>query len=318
MSESPRIKSQDEWLALSTIKGSRIDAWLKDFNVTTPSVGTLVANSGVVFTPGRLLNNQFTVGGGQIISGSVPDGWSTLSVTTLPTQGMFTFGEALKDYQGFALNAGGAERFELSAMNILMHVILDENVVVDSALLEDIVSTTAARRRELKEQTANIEAFEARLRSLVTGTEEQKRIDPGDGSLQKDAYWTRVKGDLQQWFSMSLEDLAVIISVAKATLVYIDRPGRHPRPSTARKVMDLHALGSAAVAALGIERGRSWLATRGLSELRGGGVAQLDRAVTGMLYGRRKSEEATVHQKTVDEFDTQPFEPPENAGARAF
>lgn len=312
MSESSKIKPGHDWLAHATVKGSRIDTWLTDFNAATPSVGRFMANAGITVTPGQLISYPLAVKGGELIS-AIP---GAISVST-PTQGAFNFGEALKDYQVFTLNAGVAGRFELSAMNMLTHVILDENIVVDSALLEEIVSVTAARRRELKEQIANIEAFEARLRSLLTGAEEQKRI-PGDGALEKDAYWTRVKGDLQQWFSMSLEDLADVISIAKATLVYIDRPGRHPRPSTSRKVMDLHALGSAVVSALGVESGRTWLATTGLSELRSGGVALLDRAVSRMLYGRRPSEEATVHAQVVEDFDTQPYAPPKNPEASAF
>jgi hypothetical protein len=235
------------------------------------------------------------------------------------SQTAFAFGEALTDFKAYTVSAGVAERFELSAMNMLTHVILDENVVVNSALLEELTAVTAKRRRELKEQTANIDAFEERIKTLFTGVNEGAPVKiSSNGSIQRDAYWTRVRGDLQRWFCMGLADLADMIGVAKATLVYIDRPGRRPRPSTARKVMDLHAIGSGVVKAWGADRGRDWLSTVGLAQLRDGGVAALDRLVTTTVYGIRKSEESIPYDKQEQDYDTQPFAPTSQTEAEAF
>ena len=336
MSDSPPVPFQME----PTRRGaSAVDESLMKFSTGIPSLSDYLSDAGLLVSTNQpIMGTRFDVSKsilhqgpwdfkksvsyqgmfdfakGVFRSGSSPTEWTVAG--EVPK--VFTYGAALEDYQSFAIGAGGAERFELSAMNMLMHVIVDENVVMNSNLLEEIVATSAARRRELKAQVANIEAFEARLRALWTGFEEAVDDEKPHSTVQRDAYWTRVRGDLQQWFCMGLKDLADVIGVAKATLIYIDRPGRQPRPSTTRKVMDLHAIGVAVLGALGPDRGRDWLSTTGLSCLQQNGVAALDRAAAQMLYRNRRSEDAITYREPEDEIDALPYQPPKQSEARAF
>ncbi len=78
---------------------------------------------------------------------------------------------------------------------------------------------------------------------------------------EPEAYWRRVRDDLQAYFNVNLRDLQRLIGVAYPTLVNLGK--RKPHSSTARAVLQLHALATLVLRSRGESAGREWLATAG-------------------------------------------------------
>lgn len=224
---------------------------------------------------------------------------------------------AITDVKSYLQGARKAGLRVESGLGVLQHVVTDEQIILSRDQIDDVLEQSATRRRELRQEYANIEAFERRFRALAVGSDyDVARHPAADGEHRRQAYWGRVRSELQTWFNVSLEDLANLLGIAKATLIYIDRSGRSPRPSTTRKLMDVHAIASALIANRGNEVGRTWLSRDGLAALRDGGVAALDRAVSAAIYARRRSADPFALDTDFDP-DTAPARRTEME-ARAF
>lgn len=212
-----------------------------------------------------------------------------------------------------------ATRYEASTLAMVMHVIRTERVELTPAEQQEFVKVAADHRSQRRDHDANLAVFDEGPPSQLTRTEGPPEAK-ATATITRDQYWANVRDTLQHWFPLSLTELAAIIGIAKGTLVYITDPSRGPRPSTARKVMDLFSLGQAVVGALGADAGRQWLATNGLAALRTGGVRELDRTVRAKLFARRRSEDAVPVDSHDEDVATQsgPYIAPAKFESEAF
>lgn len=94
-----------------------------------------------------------------------------------------------------------------------------------------------------------------------------------------EAYWRRVRDELQAYFNVNLRDLQPLVKIAYPTLVNLGR--RKPHPNTARMVLQLHTLASHALRLRGNSSGREWLASVGRRTLEQDGIEAFQRLIVG-------------------------------------
>jgi len=227
------------------------------------------------------------------------------------------FRVAADDFRLQLSEATRLSRRAQSAFEMLRRTITIEQVIVPKEDAEDLLAETTSRRKALSAELRNINSFERWVRSALAGIPEPSDTLPAQRVAQQDAFWGKSRSELQNWFTLSLEELSPIVGIAKATLVYIDRPGRSPRPSTLRKLLDLHALAAAVVARMGIDKARSWLSTTGLSALRDGGLSAFDTIVSRLLYSNHRSADSVPHEQGA-EFALPPPKKSSSHSATAF
>ncbi|MGH7757285.1 MAG: hypothetical protein ACREM8_13520, partial [Vulcanimicrobiaceae bacterium] len=222
------------------------------------------------------------------------------------------FDDALQDYISILGQANRSSALSVSAIGMLTHVFEAETQEAADEHLASVQAHIDERRTNIDRERKNIDAFERRFLPVPKS---QTPPSAPSRAAQRAAYWRQLRDDLRTAFSLSLADLAQIAGVSKATLVYIDRPDRVPRPSTAGKLMDLHAVVAAVLDRLGQEQGKLWLRTSGLAELKRGGLTALDASAERLR--RRRSEEALPYVRDESESFADPSGAP-SPEARSF
>lgn len=99
----------------------------------------------------------------------------------------------------------------------------------------------------------------------------------------------RVFKELGGWLHIRDDEVAALAGIARTTARSWLREGREPRPSTARRLYQLHALAAAVAGRLGDEGARLWFAAGDPAPrdlLLEGDLEPVERRVQGLLFQR--------------------------------
>ncbi len=221
-----------------------------------------------------------------------------------------------------------------SQLDVVEHVVSDAGVSSHVLEVADTVLEEGADRA--RAHAANIDRFREQFRVRFTrGSESQpapsevvinRLVDdkpsfqvlrhtetaPGEAvvnTASREDYWGKIRSSLQRWLGLSLEDLAKLLDLSKATIVYINAPDRKVRPMTANKVLNLYGTVVPMVEAKGEEYTRAWFAATGRAALDRGTV-QLEREIRSILArGRINAEAIAISLEPDTDVDEEAPEP---------
>jgi hypothetical protein len=207
-------------------------------------------------------------------------------VPSTPSSSAFL--EALGTLQVGTQSAIRASQLANSTRGVFLHVLSDERVVLDRDQVDELVEEQSRRLHEMARERANIEAFQRNLRAYLGDPQALQPRPPSEGAAPRlgPQYWSRVRDDLQEWFSVGLQPLSELIGVAKGTLLALVQPDRDLRGPTVRKLQAVHSSARAIVQTEG-SRGLTWLRTTGSAVLRDDGLEKFEEAVDRRLLTHR-------------------------------
>jgi DNA-binding XRE family transcriptional regulator len=131
--------------------------------------------------------------------------------------------------------------------------------------------------------------FETKLIHWDAELIQPRRLSKRPANFQSDAF--RAFTELRQWLRLSVPETASLVGVRRTTPNAWERDGREPRPATARRLYQLHALVGSLIRRLGPTAGFAWLhsgSTPPISLLEPkGDIGSFARAIEHVVFGER-------------------------------
>jgi len=93
-----------------------------------------------------------------------------------------------------------------------------------------------------------------------------------------------VRADLQAWFAVSVDDLALMLDLSPTTIVNLGKPGRTVRARTARKIRSVHGLVKELQRVMGAQSALAWARTVGRRLLVDGDLMSFEQFVSTHIF----------------------------------
>lgn len=125
------------------------------------------------------------------------------------------------------------------------------------------------------------------------------------------ARYDNIKMRLQQWFGVSVDELASLLSLSPTTLINLAKPSHVVRPKTVRKMMIVYGLLNELVRVVGAESALTWARTIGYRLLSEGNLGDFERFVSTRIFPTldRVPRDSRVFGDNDVELDLKPAQP---------
>lgn len=110
--------------------------------------------------------------------------------------------------------------------------------------------------------------------------------DTFDASIMagSNSRYLKVKSDLQDWFGVSVDELAALLDLSPTTVVNLTKPGRVVRPKTVRKMMIVYGLLSEFQRVMGQQTALTWARTVGYRLLSDGDLQEFEQFISTHIF----------------------------------
>jgi hypothetical protein len=132
-----------------------------------------------------------------------------------------------------------------------------------------------------------------------------KRSDAADVSVMsaEQTRFSKVKSQLQEWFGVSVDELAALLDLSPTTIINLTKRGRGVHPKTLRKMMAVYGLLAELQKVVGRQTALTWARTVGYRLLSGGDFEQFEKYISNHIFptvSRAPSGAATFGDSDVE------------------